>query len=262
VRPAANLRCVPIDDGQLCARADCADALAQEVRRHGTLYAWAASFPQGRAMQGRGVVYVAPLPQQALAVAVRHAWHGGLFAPITGDRFFPPTRAPREAAMAAYLRGAGIPTPEIIAYARYRTTMGLNRVDVASQYIADAWDLGAVLAGQSPIADAGAPPEGVTKALLRLLKQLAHAQVVHPDLNVKNVLVVRRDVAHGGPQETSDAWVLDVDVARRSHRLPVHVMQRNVARLARSMRKWQRRFGITLPDDWMQAWQHEAQRAV
>lgn len=250
--PAANLRCVPIAGGTLCARPDCTDALTQALDSHGTLYAWAASFPQGRAMQGRGVVYVAPVPAQPFSVAVRHAWHGGFFAPITGDRFLPPTRAPREAAMSEHLRSHGIPTPEIVAFARYRTAIGLYRVDVASRYVADAWDLGAVLAGQSPLADAGAPPDGITDALLRLLQQLADARVVHPDLNVKNILLVPRGTG------VHEAWVLDVDVARLSSRTSTHVMQRNVARLERSMRTWQRRLALTLPAPWMHAWQQRA----
>src|SRR5688572_8126297 len=63
-------------------------ALAAIVAQHGTLYAWARGQPQPRALSGRAPVYVATIPDHShTTIVVRHSWHGGLLAPITGDRF-------------------------------------------------------------------------------------------------------------------------------------------------------------------------------
>src|SRR4051794_5825633 len=61
-----------------------------------TLHEYAARHPAARGFQGRGVAYAVPLPQSGVRVVVRHNRHGGFFAPLTGDRFLPPTRAPYE----------------------------------------------------------------------------------------------------------------------------------------------------------------------
>ncbi|MDQ8163891.1 MAG: hypothetical protein P3C10_15040, partial [Gemmatimonadota bacterium] len=94
------------------------DDLEAILRHCDTLYDWAAGQPQPRAMRGRAPVYVATLPSSAIPVVVRHAWHGGLLAPLTADRFRRPTRAPEELAQSAALRAAGIPTTEVLGFAR------------------------------------------------------------------------------------------------------------------------------------------------
>ncbi len=217
------------------------DALATRLGEHETLYAWAEESPQPRALQGRGVVYVAAIEECDITVAVRHAWHGGLFAPVTGDRFLAPTRAPREAAANILLRTHGVPTPELLGYALYPAGPGLRRVDVVSRYIPDSWDFGAVLAGVAPNLDR----ERAVRAVLPLLAQLAGARAVHPDLNVKNILLVR-DTANAW-----HAWVLDVDVVSFRDIPPAGVMAINVRRLLRSIRKWHARHDLPLDEPWL-----------
>lgn len=226
--------------GTLVAAPTVFDALSQRLGQFDTLYAWAESAPQPRALQGRGVVYVAELPECGTTLAVRHAWHGGLFAPITGDRFLMPTRAPREAAVNITLRQHGVPTPELLAYALYPAGPGLRRVDVATRYVPDAWDFGAVLLGAAP----GIAPDAAERAVLVLLAQLAGARAVHPDLNVKNILLVPEAGAVA-------AWVLDVDVVSFREQPPIGVMARNVRRLARSIAKWHSRHERTLDEPWL-----------
>lgn len=217
------------------------EALAQRIATHHTLYTWAAETPQPRALQGRGVVYVAKLEECNTTVVVRHAWHGGVFAPITGDRFLSPTRAPREAAANVLLRRHGVPTPELIGYALYPAGPGMRRVDVVSRFVPDAWDFGAVLAGAAPKIDR----EAACRAILKLLTQLAALGAVHSDLNVKNLLLVR-DAA-----QLLHAWVLDVDVVSFRQVPPESVMAMNVQRLTRSIRKWHRRYELTLDETWL-----------
>lgn len=237
IAPPIATRVVP--GGDVSAESTMLEALASLIETHGTLYDWAANQTQPRAMRGRAPVFVATVPGTDDTVVVRHAWHGGLFAPLTGDRFRFPTRAPHEFAMSHALRAAGIPTTQVLGYARYRVRMGLCRVDVLSRFVPDAYDLGMVVAGLVPEIQC----HEALEATHILLQRLAHAGVVHPDLNVKNILLVRS----AGGELT--AMIIDVDVVRWTPgRAPADVMQRNVHRLARSIRKWHHNFGCEVTE--------------
>lgn len=243
--------------GDVTATPALVDTLAALVEQHDTLYDWAASVPQGRALRGRAPVYVATLPvglptsssvppvrrettaPRGETVVVRHAWHGGLFAPLTRDRYRRPSRAPVEVARSRQLLRAGIPTTTILGFARYDAGAGLCRVDVVSRFVPDAFDLGAVASGTVP----GIALDEALASTQELLRQLAHGGVVHPDLNVKNVLVTRD--RHG----TLTALVIDVDVVRFvPNHVPASVMHSNVRRLTRSLRKWRTRCQCDIPD--------------
>ena len=225
------------------------DALANIVDQHGTLYEWAAERPQPRAMRGRAPVFVATLPDQDETVVVRHAWHGGLLAPLTGDLFRMPTRAPTEMARSWMLLGMGIPTSEVLGYARYTAVPGFRRVDVVTRFIPNAYDLGMIAAGLAPQIDRDA----ALLATKTLLVKLAAYGVVHPDLNVKNVLL-RRD-----RRGDLEALMIDVDVVRWDPtRPPIVTMRANAARLLRSMRKWRTNFGCDVAETRMAAFEREA----
>ncbi len=214
------------------------DDLVAIVGEYDTLYDWAAEQPQPRALRGRAPVFVATLPSCGIPVVVRHGWHGGLLAPLTADRFRRPTRAPLEMARSAALRAAGIPTTEVLGFARYPAGFGLCHVDVVTRYIDDAADLGMVLAGLAPFVDC----ETALSATQRLLMQLASLGVIHPDLNVKNILL--RPTPSG-----IEALIIDVDVVRwDATRAPIETMRANVARLTRSVRKWRTHFGCDVTD--------------
>lgn len=215
------------------------DTLSAIISEHRTLYEWASAQPQPRALRGRAPVYVAELPDGAETVVVRHAWHGGLLAPLTGDRFLRPTRAPIELSMSERLRRANIPSTIVLGYARYDLWQGFCRVDVISRFIPNAFDLGMIVAGLVPEISR----DEALGATHKLLIRLADAGVVHPDLNVKNVLLVRSKNAE------LTAMVIDVDVVRWHERgARGEVMQANVNRLARSIRKWRTHFGCDISD--------------
>jgi 3-deoxy-D-manno-octulosonic acid kinase len=170
-----------------------------------TLHAWAAHRPDARPLRGRGTAYAVPLGDER--VVVRHSRHGGMLAPITRDLFLAPTRAPHELDVSLRLRAAGVPTPEILAYATYAVLPGIERADVVTREIT----------GDELDAPAAADD---------LLSAMQRAGAVHPDLNMRNVLVA-----------AGTAYVLDVDRVyflspgdRRSD-------ERNRARLLRSARK-------------------------
>ncbi len=151
--------------------------------------------------------------------------------------------------MSAKLRAAGIPTTSVLGFARYDALWGLCRVDVVSAFVPDANDLGAVAAGLVPEMECA---EALT-ATRTLLVRLAAAGVVHPDLNVKNILLTR------GPDRALTAMVIDVDVIRWDPaRSPAETMQANVARLARSMRKWRTHFGCDVTEQMLQQFMRDA----
>lgn len=248
-----NIRTYPIGDGDVTAIGSAATALADIVTQHGSLYQWASALPQPRALRGRAPVYVAQLPATSDTVVIRHAWHGGLLAPLTGDRFRMPTRAPRELASSYALRAQGIPTSEVLGFARYAAGFGCRTVDVVSRFIPDAVDLGIVAAGLVP--DIQLP--AALDSTIALLVTLAAHGVVHPDLNVKNVLLRRT------PSQSLEAMMIDVDVVLwDTARSPRAVMQANVARLTRSMRKWRSHVGCSVSDQQLTAFEQRAFEAM
>ena len=124
------------------------DALATPLAsalRAGSFYGYAAAQPAARVLRGRGAAYAVPLPDGVTRVVVRRSRHGGLFAPITGDRFFGRTRAPHELDVALRLAHAGVPTPQLLAYAIYPAGPFTSRADVVTREVPDPADLVATL---------------------------------------------------------------------------------------------------------------------
>lgn len=203
-----------------------------------TLHDWAASTPDARPLRGRGVAWSAALPGGAGRLVVRHNRHGGLLAGLTGDRFLAPTRAPYELDVALRLAAAGVETPEVIAYVLYPASpFGvLARSDVATREVPRAHDLGAVLttlAADDPVRRAAI---GASAALVNALSR---AGARHHDLNVKNVLLT-------GTADDPRALVLDVDRVTFHRPGDRRVQAANVARLLRSIRKYERLRGVAI----------------
>ena len=192
----------------------------------GTLYEFAKARPQARALAGRAPVYAIPLDATGDRLVVRHNHHGGAFAPLTRDLFRAPGRAPLELQISERLRALGVPTPPVLAYAIYTAPIGLCRSDVATMEIADSFDLAAAL-----LLDDRALRDRAWVAAARLVAQLSAAGARHHDLNVKNVLL------RATPGGELDAFVLDVDRVTFGGE-PRAIAAANVARLARSARKW------------------------
>ena len=242
--------------GYVALVADDAQAVGLEVLRAplevalgtGSFYAYASRDPRARALVGRGIAYAVSLPGAAARVVVRHSRHGGLLAPITGDRFAAPTRAPRELHTSVRLTAAGVRTAEVVAFATYPAGP-FRRVDVVTREIPGAADLTAVLA--EPQSDD--QRRAVLAAVARLLATLTVAGARHPDLNVKNILVQRSATGQVA------AYVIDVDRIWFDHPRASRVTERNVARLSRSARKWRRAGALDLAETdmgWLAATAH------
>ena len=230
---------------ELVAHADIAASLTAALQQAPTVYDWAAEQPQHRVLRGRAPVYVATL-QSGETVAVRHVWHGGAFAPITRDLWLRPSRAPRELRKSIALVNGGVPTAPILGYALYPAAPGFVRVDVVSKYIEDTYDLGAVLSGLAP----GMRLNQALSAAQMLLATLARQKLVHPDLNVKNILLQQLTPATGSLRPTTEhvrALVIDVDTMRHRTDLSIEkVSKANAERLFRSLEKWKRHTGARI----------------
>jgi 3-deoxy-D-manno-octulosonic acid kinase len=206
------------------------DALAA-----GTLHAWASRQAGTLALAGRGPAWTATLANRA-EVVVRHSRHGGAFARVTGDLFLSPTRAPRELATALRLAAAGVPTPEVVAYAVYPATWPFARADVVTRRLR-----GSDFPGAWRAAPDASARHTMIRALAMLLQQLQKAGARHPDLNLTNVLLVVSD-------DEPTAFVLDVDRVAFGEPGGRQIGARNLERLLRSSRKWRERWGVDLED--------------
>jgi 3-deoxy-D-manno-octulosonic acid kinase len=212
------------------ARVVCAEHLADSLRTalaDTTLYDYAARQPAARPLAGRGTAYAVTLPGTTERVVIRHNRHGGFLAPLTGDLFRSPTRAPLELRVSERLRALDIPTPRVVAYVTYSAFAGFERADVASREVAESEDLSAALMSNDSSLRVGA-----LHATAMLVAALAQAGARHHDLNVKNILV------HKPRTGDPSALVLDVDRVEFS-RPGLDVLEANLARLIRSARKWQ-----------------------
>ena len=231
-----------LSNADVVALGSCADAVRRAFGDR-SLYDYAASHPARRALRGRGAAFAVPLPDGTTRVVVRHSRHGGLLAPVTGDRFLPPTRAPRELDTALRLADAGVATPEVIAYATYPAGGPFRRSDVATREVIGGRDLADVLAvGKGPDDLAS-----VWNATARLLRALERAGARHPDLNIANVLIV------SDAGTVARALVLDVDRVTFATPGDRRVGAANLRRLLRSAQKLRSLERIAVSDDELSA---------
>ena len=229
-------RYVAVDrPGCQAAALDCVASAVGAALDSADLHTWASRQPRRDEMHGRGIVYAVDLPTTPpTPVVVRRNRHGGLLGRLTGEYFRLPTRAPLELATALRLAAAGIPTPEVIAYAVYPVLGVFARSDVMTRRLPEGNDAPAVWAQCC-----GEEREPVLAAMARLLRALAVAGALHEDLNLKNIYL-----AGSGADMT--AYLLDVDRVVFSD--APDVADRNFARLARSVRKWRSRWGLNFDE--------------
>lgn len=215
-----------------------ADAVGAALTAGGTLHAWAAAHPARRQLQGRLPAYAVPLGDDGPRVVVRHSHHGGLLAPLLRDLFLPPTRAPVELATSLLLAQAGVPTPPVVGYAVYPAGPLLRRADVMTIELPGT-DLGVALQQASSDNDR----RQLVAPVAALLGALTQAGAWHPDLNVKNILLVPDDTGQLQPA------VLDIDRVRFVPPGDPNLREANLGRLSRSLAKWQRLHGAGFTDD-------------
>ena len=162
-----------------------------------------------------------------------------MLASLTGDRFLPPTRAPRELAAALRLQREQVPTPEILAYAVYHAGPLFRRSDVVTREVRNGLDLAQMMT------EAGDGDRRVAlEAAAELIGLLSAAGARHHDLNLKNILVAREGARAGRLL----AFVLDVDRVEFGRGGDSRITELNLARFARSARKWRELYGARIDE--------------
>jgi len=172
-------------------------------------------------------------------VILRRYRHGGLLAPLTGDRFLSSDRFRSEFEIGRAVWAAGVPTARPVAVG-WRARGLFHRGFIATLTISGARDLLDLFARPStePVRVAAA------RACAQAVRRLHDAGIVHADLHLKNLLV--GEGVNG--KSCGEAWVIDLDLARReSAPLPLNARVSNLARLYRSVEK-HRRLGLTIGD--------------
>lgn len=199
-------------------------------------------------------MHVVPSPVGAGHWVVRHYHRGGAIASLLGDRYLRlgTPRPVRELQVGWALEERGLPTPAHIGAAVYPAGPWY-RGDLVTRYVPKSRDLAAVLFPGWSLdggilkgpghrlagTDREANPEAAMGATGRLFHTLHEAGVVHPDLNLKNVLIV-------GMGEALDARVLDLDGAAVGRRVDGAARRRMIGRFWRSARKWESATGVEL----------------
>lgn len=249
---------------ELVARPDAGPVLEAWLARHGTLIDAAASAPDARPLRGRGRVLSVPAPgSSTVRWVVRHYHRGGAAARLLGDRYLRlgVPRPHREFGLLHSLRTLGVPAVEPVGAAVYPTG-AVYRGDLVTVWVPDSEDLARVLFGAAQLDEvergaAGAgtatahppraiPPLEAMRSAGRLVRRLHERGVVHPDLNLKNILLVPGE---GGPR----ALAVDVDGARIRSSAGGPARRRMLGRFERSLRKWEDRAGTPAPGGALEA---------
>jgi 3-deoxy-D-manno-octulosonic acid kinase len=148
---------------------------------------------------------------------------------LNRDRYFGGDRAADELGATEAARAGGVRVPEVIAAGRIAAFPGY-RAMLATRLIPGVEDLASLFA-RAP----GRRPAALHEAG-RQIGKMHSAGVVHPDLNLRNLLA-----GQGG-----DVWLIDFDRARRlDGAFPLEQRALALARLARSAAK----LGLPLGDD-------------
>lgn len=208
---------------RVVALASCMNSIRTIVEQQ-SLHKFAGLQADARIFHGRGLTYGVTVPGCG-RVVVRHAHRGGFPRRFASDLFLLRLRPLKELIASFRLRALGVPTPEFIAYVTY-SARPFFRYDVATREVEDAADLAAWLSRTQEPETRGA----LMNSAAVLLDKLAEAGAHHSDLNAKNILLVRNG-------DSFDPLVIDVDRVRFHVARSPMVMDANLQRLGRSLRK-------------------------
>ena len=210
------------------------DRVAELLKGHTSLYEGAkvASLAHsGEPLHGRGPLHLVSGVEHGERWAVRHFYRGGILAPLLGDRYFRSWALPRplaEAVASERCRKRGIPTPQIMAAASYGHGF-TYRGDLITRYIPESATLARLLVQKETDSPSSLNALELAGSLAR---RLAATGILHPDLNVKNILL-------SPVPEPREVHLLDLDRVRISAGHPVSGTPM-FRRLTRSLRKWER----------------------
>jgi hypothetical protein len=210
-------------DGTLMARADAAsDVVSFGLDR---VARWTELLAGDRPGPGRGVSTVVSL-SSGRRVHLKQLRRGGALASMWRERFVGSGRIARNLSVPLAAIERGVSTPSPVAVLIVPGPPGLDRGWLAVGEIAGAVDL------RSRLAEAPPPGDDTLRAVLGVVRVAHDAGLVHPDLNIGNVMVRDR-------QDPDRAWIIDLDGARIwSDPLPMRRRITELRRLERSYQKW------------------------
>jgi tRNA A-37 threonylcarbamoyl transferase component Bud32 len=153
---------------------------------------------------------------------IKRMRRGGLLEPVWRDRFRGTSRLLRNLSVPAEALARGVPTANPVALLMLSGPPGLHRAWIAFDEIEGAIDLTAVMRSSRP-AD-----RDELRTAIGAVRVLHDRGVEHPDLNLGNLMLRRRD---GG----AEAFVIDLDRGRiHDGALAFAARQRALRRLERS----------------------------
>lgn len=163
--------------------------------------------------------------------------HGGLARVLTGRRFSDPSRPFDELLLSEALRGAGVPTPRVLAARAVPVFPSGFELTLVTERIGGTLDLGHLLGAVRR----GERTQGDLRRALdsagALVKLVHDAGCMHADLQPANILL------HEGCW--GEAWILDLDRSRTAGPggLTEAARVRNLARLWRHVARREREYG-------------------
>lgn len=253
----ANVVEIRRGDAHVLARPEARTWVESALDRHGTLHRAASRSRDHIRMEGRGTVYAVPAPRDEIDAvlgsrdprwAIRHYRRGGWMAPLLGDRYLRigAPRPFREMSVSDEIRARRIPTPRVVAAAVYPSGL-FYRADLVTTYVPDALELAEVLfdPGRRGVSGSVDRRQALSEAGA-LIRKMARAGVLHPDLNAKNVLL---EWTGGAPQ----GHLLDLDRCRVVEGPRPDAARTMHDRLRRSMRKLEKKTGLGLAPGDMKA---------
>lgn len=238
--PPTGYRDDRLDGARIVALQGTLPHVRERIAEYGSLYAYAADQPRADTIEGRSRIYVVPAPGGGRWL-IRRLSHGGLLAPITGDRFLRAgvPRPLNELMLACELRRRSIATPAVAAAIVYPAGPLLYRGEVAREEVPDALDLAACLFGPRRVG--GEYRLGVLTAAGSLVGALHSAGLSHPDLNLRNVLIRSWATA-------PNAYIVDLEKCRLLGSLSGWRRDLMLGRLRRSARRFEDRTGERLEE--------------
>jgi len=174
---------------------------------------------------------------------VRRFQHGGLLRWLTGERFASPRRPFEEWRVQSRLSALGVASPAVVAARAVRGGVPLWRLDLATERVPGALDLGVLLVQRRDGALADPSWRCLLAAAGRLVAKLHELGFEHADLTPRNLLAEVEGLAAGEPR----LWVLDLDGSCfAGAALDERRRVANLARLQRHLLRMQSEHGARL----------------
>ena len=205
------------------------------VQAEGSLHAFAAKTEGAGRLSGRGAAYAIDVDGRRWVV--RHYHRGGAVAALLYDRYLRggTPRPIAELIVSEAARARGIATPRVTAATIHVSGSSMfYRCDIATTFLPQAADLYVLTLGARPWPDD--EREAAWRAAGALLCMSFENGLVHPDLNLKNILVEKTG---GGVV----AHVIDLDRAHLGARVSASQRGAMLARFERSRAKLEQSTG-------------------